>query len=65
MTRKQKKTLRRILFAFALLVIAALLPTIWLPGPIPLLSEARDQNGCGAYALARWPLFLIPYLVIG
>ena len=65
MTRKQKKTLRRILFAFALLVIAALLPTIWLPGPIPLLSEARDQNGCGAYALAKWPLFLIPYLVIG
>lgn len=65
MTRKQKKTLRRILFAFALLVIAALLPTIWLTGPIPLLSEARDQNGCGAYALARWPLFLIPYLVIG
>lgn len=65
MTRKQKKTLRRILFAFALLVIAALLPTIWLTGPIPLLSEARDRNSCGAYALARWPLFLIPYLVIG
>ena len=65
MTRKQKKLLWRILISFLLLIAAVLLPTIWLSGPIPLLSTAQDRNGCGAYALARWPLFLIPYLVIG
>lgn len=65
MTRKQKKTLYRILTAFVLFLAALMLPAIWLPGPIPLLSEVQDQNGCGAYALARWPLFLIPYAVVG
>ena len=25
----------------------------------------QDRNGCGAYALAKWPFFLVPYLVIG
>ncbi len=65
MTRKQKKTLYRILIAFVLFVVCLLFPTIWLSGPIPLLSVVQDRNGCGAYALARWPLFLVPYLVIG
>ena len=65
MTRKQKKMLYRILIAFVLFVVCLLLPTVWLPGPIPLLSVVQDQNGCGAYALAKWPLFLVPYLVIG
>ena len=65
MTRKQKKMLWRILISFLLFIAAVFLPTVWLTGPIPLLSEAQDRNGCGAYALARWPLFLIPYLVIG
>ncbi|USF25939.1 Cadmium, zinc and cobalt-transporting ATPase [Firmicutes bacterium ASF500] len=65
MTRKQKKMLRRIVIAFVLFVAALLLPTIWLSGPIPLLSMIQDRGGCGAYALAKWPLFLIPYLVIG
>ena len=65
MTRKQKKMLWRIVIAFVLFVAALLLPTIWLSGPIPLLSVIQDQGGCGAYALAKWPLFLIPYLVIG
>ncbi len=65
MTRKQKKMLYRILIAFVLFVVCLLLPTVWLPGPIPLLSVVQDRNGCGAYALAKWPLFLVPYLVIG
>ena len=65
MTRKQKKMLYRILIAFVLFVVCLLFPTIWLSGPIPLLSVVQDRNGCGAYALARWPLFLVPYLVIG
>ena len=65
MTRKQKKMLWRILISFVLFTAALLLPTIWLSGPIPLLSVIQDQGGCGAYALAKWPLFLIPYLVIG
>jgi len=65
MTRKQKKTLYRILIAFVLFVVCLLFPTIWLSGPIPLLSVVQDRNGCGAYALAEWPLFLVPYLVIG
>ncbi|MCI8678612.1 MAG: cadmium-translocating P-type ATPase [Lawsonibacter sp.] len=65
MTRKQKKMLCRILISFLLFIAAVLLPTVWLSGPIPLLSVVQDRNGCGAYALARWPLFLIPYLVIG
>ena len=62
MTRKQKKMLWRILISFVLFTAALLLPTIWLSGPIPLLSVIQDQGGCGAYALAKWPLFLIPYL---
>ena len=65
MTRKQKKMLCRILISFLLFIAAVLLPTVWLSGPIPLLSAVQDRNGCGAYALARWPMFLIPYLVIG
>ena len=65
MTRKQKKMLYRILIAFVLFVVCLLFPTIWLSGPIPLLSVVQDRNGCGAYALAEWPLFLVPYLVIG
>ena len=65
MTRKQKKMLWRILISFLLFIAAVFLPTVWLTGPIPLLSAAQDRNGCGAYALARWPRFLIPYLVIG
>ena len=64
MIKKQKKMLCRIVTAFILFAIAVLIPTVWLPGPLPLLTAAQDRNGCGAYALARWPLFLIPYLVI-
>ena len=66
MTKKQKKTLRRIVIAAVLLIVAALLPTIWLPGPIPFLSVSHvSQTGEPAFSLSRWAIYLIPYLVIG
>ena len=65
MTRKQKKMLTRILTAFVLFAAVLFLPTIWLSGFIPLVTEIRNRDGCGAYALSKWPMFLVPYLVIG
>ena len=75
MTRKQKKTLIRILVAAALLIAVAVLdnfgPKLWLTDPIPFLTEAREvppgtaERPEPGYALALWPLYLIPYLVIG
>ena len=66
MTKKQKRRLRKILLAAGLLVLVSLLPTVWLPGPIPLISVSHvSQDGKAAFSLARWVLYLIPYLVIG
>ena len=66
MTKKQKRMLRRIVISAALLVLVNLLPTIWLPGPVPFISVSHvGENGEAAFSLARWPLFLIPYLIIG
>lgn len=66
MTRKHKKMLKRIAAAAVLLILVRLLPTIWLPGGIPFLSVSRvSQTGEAAFSLARWPLYLIPYAVIG
>jgi len=66
MTKKQKRMLRRIAVSAALLVLINLLPTIWLPGPVPFLSISHvGENGESAFSLSRWPLFLIPYLIIG
>ena len=66
MTRKQKKTLVRIIVAAVLLIAAALFvpETITVPVRIPLLTEEIAGGGSG-YALSLWPLYLIPYLVIG
>ena len=67
MTRKQKKTLWRIIFSFVLLAAAALLPEIEVPFNMwpyfgqPLVNEAGEPY----YAFPRLYLFLIPYLVIG
>ena len=66
MTRKQKKTLARIIVAAALLITAALFvpESITVPVRIPLLTEEIAGGGSG-YALSLWPLYLIPYFVIG
>ena len=64
MTRKQKKTLWRIIFSFVLLAAAALLPEIEVPFNMwpyfgqPLVNEAGEPY----YAFPRLYLFLIPYL---
>jgi len=66
MTKKQKRMLRRILLAAGLLILVGLLPTIWLPGPIPFVSVSHvSESGKAAFSLAKWVLYLIPYLVIG
>ena len=64
MTRKQKNMLVRIIVAAVLLIAASLMPDIPVPGYIPPLSEIV-LGGPYAYVLARWPLYLIPYCVIG
>lgn len=63
MTKKQKKMLGRILLAAAGLLVVKLLPPISLPAAIPLLSVSGA--GEGAWTLSPWPLYLIPYLIIG
>ena len=70
MTRKQKKTLARIIVAAALLIAVVVLDhsalTIWLPAGIPFLSVSHvSASGDVAFSLATWPLYLIPYFVIG
>ena len=68
MTKKQKRTLWRILLSAALLAVVALLPlpTLWLPGALPLVSDSHvSQDGSAAFSLAPWVLYLVPYLLIG
>ncbi len=70
MTRKQKKTLIRIIAAAAVLIAVAVLDhsgwRVWLNSPIPLLTEAWTvPAGEPGYALLLWPLYLIPYFLVG
>ena len=65
MTRKQKKVLVRIIVAAALLIVVSLLPDIPVPVHIPLLTEAVEGAPNYGYALLKWPLYLIPYFVVG
>lgn len=66
MTGKQKRMLRRILLSGFLLIVVTLLPEIWLPGPIPFVSVRHLELDSGiAFTLAQWPLYLVPYLIIG
>ncbi len=67
MTRKQKKTLWRVIFSFVLLVAAALLPEIEVPFNMwPYFGQVLvNEAGEPWYTLPRLYLFLIPYLVIG
>ena len=64
LTRKQKKMLRRIVIAAALLILIKLLPPIPAPAALSLLAD-HGVNGEGGPYLALWPLYLIPYAVIG
>ena len=64
LTRKQQKMLRRILIAAALLIILKLLPPIPIPAGLSLLAD-HSVNGEGGPYLALWPLYLVPYAVIG
>lgn len=63
MTRKQKKTLIRIIVAAVLLIVVSLLPDIPIPRAIPPLTV--EMTGGSPHVLAKWPLYLIPYLIIG
>ena len=65
MTRKQKKTLIRILIAAALLIAVSLLPDIPMRTEIPLLTESVDGAPDYGLVLLKWPFYLVPYLVIG
>ena len=66
MNKKQKRMLIRILVGAALLIAAALLPTIWLPVGLPFVSVSHvAQDGTVAFSLSKWPLYLIPYFVVG
>ncbi|MBU5627435.1 cadmium-translocating P-type ATPase [Oscillibacter sp. MSJ-2] len=66
MSKKQKKMLTRILTSAVLLILVKLLPVISLPASVPLLSLSHTApDGTAAFTLSRWPLYLIPYLIIG
>ena len=66
LTRKQRKMLLRIILAAALLIAVKLLPAMYLPVRVPLLTTVDLRLDSGpAYLLALWPLYLIPYAIIG
>ena len=64
LSRKQTRMLIRILSAAALLILASLLPHLPIPARLPLPAD-HSVNGEGGPYLARWALYLIPYLIIG
>ena len=65
MTRKQKKVLVRIIAAAVLLAAVSLMPEIPMHRDIPLLTEPVDGAPDYGLVLLKWPLYLIPYFVIG
>ena len=62
MTRKQKKTLIRIIVAAALLALAVLLPPVRVPFEIPLFTSRLDG---GVYSISPIWLYLAAYFAIG
>ncbi len=64
LSRKQKKMLRRIVVSAVLLIVLKLLPPIPIPAALSLLADP-SVNGEGGPCLSLWPLYLIPYAVIG
>ncbi len=67
MTRKQRRTLIRILVSFALLIVLYVVQdSIWLPFGIPFVAVSRiSEEGKAAFSLVRWVPFLAVYLLIG
>ena len=65
MTRKQKKVLVRIIAAAVLLAAVSLMPEIPMHRHIPLLTEPVEGAPDYGLVLLKWPLYLIPYFVIG
>ena len=66
LTRKQRKMLYRILLAAALLIAIKLLPAIYLPVHVPLVTTADLRMNSGpAYFLSPWLFYLVPYAIIG
>ena len=63
MTKKQKKTLKRILVAAFLLVVLKLLPLSEMLGSV--FGEAEDGTPFVLRKIATIVLYLIPYLVVG
>ena len=66
LSRRERKKLGRILLSAALLLVWELLPELRLPFPIPFLTRSLiSTGGTAAFVLNLWPLYLIPYLIIG
>ena len=59
----RRSMLWRIGVTAVLLIALRFLPPVPLPGPVPFLSVSSAGNA--PYTLALWPLYLIPYLIIG
>ena len=67
LTPKQQRMLRRIVISAVLLVIVKLLPeTVSCPVAIPFLTTTKvTADGIPSFQLALWPLYLVPYLIVG
>ena len=66
LSRRERKKLGRILLSAALLLVWELLPELRLPFPIPFLTRSLiSTGGTAVFVLNLWPLYLIPYLIIG
>ncbi|WP_295586351.1 heavy metal translocating P-type ATPase [uncultured Oscillibacter sp.] len=63
LTRKQRRNALRILAAALLLAVISLLPDWYVSHPVALLTGPAEDGG--GYPLLLWPLYLIPYAVIG
>ena len=62
MSKKQKKTLIRILIAAALTLGLHFVPAIPVGSRIPVLTQS---DGAGGFVLSAWLLYLAPYLIAG